>query len=62
MDRNRLNVNDKTVISHWNTNGLKVNFDELAQFIFGHGVDIILLNETEFVDKSKCSLPIYRCI
>ena len=62
MDRNRFNINDKIVIGHWNANGLKEKFDELAQFIFERGVDIMLINETKFVDKSKCSLPGYRCI
>ena len=52
----------KILIAHWNANGFSEEKSiELTDFIKKYKIDVVLLNETKFHPKNKCSLPGYTC-
>lgn len=44
-------------IALWNANGLAQHSQELKLFIQNHDLDILLISETHFTNKSFFSLP-----
>jgi exonuclease III len=43
----------------WNTNGLTQHAEELRTFISYHNIDVMLISETHFTEKSYFKLPFY---
>jgi hypothetical protein len=43
----------------WNANGLTQHIEELKMFISHHKIDVMLISETHFTDKSYLKLPKY---
>jgi exonuclease III len=43
----------------WKANGLTQHIEELKMFISHHNIDVMLISETHFTDKSYLKLPKY---
>jgi hypothetical protein len=43
----------------WNTNDLIQHRDELKMFLYTHDIDVMLISETHFTEKSYIRLPQY---
>jgi exonuclease III len=43
----------------WNANGLTQHIEELKTFISIHNIDVMLISETRFTEKSYLKLPNY---
>jgi len=43
----------------WNVNGLTKHSQEIKTFIFSQNIDILLVSETHFTNKSYCRVPGY---
>ena len=56
MAHNNINVNKKLKVCHSNANGLECKFDEFKDFVLEYNIDIMLVNETKFKDRSKCCI------
>jgi hypothetical protein len=46
-------------LSLWNANGLTQHTEELETFISIHNIDVMLISETHFSEKSYLKLPNY---
>jgi len=46
-------------IATWNANGLAKHSQEIKTFIFNQNIDILLVSETHFTNKSYCRIPRY---
>jgi len=54
------NVMVKTLkITTWNANGLAEHSQEIKTFIFSQNIDILLVFETHFTNKSYCRISGY---
>jgi len=54
------NVMDKPLkIVTWNANGLAKHSQKIKTFIFSQNIDILLVSETHFTNKSYCHVPEY---
>jgi hypothetical protein len=43
----------------WNANGLIQHKDELKTFLYTHDIDVMLISETHFTEKSCIHIPQY---
>lgn len=50
----------QTRIVVWNSNGLQQHFHEFKAFIAGNNIDIVLILEMDFTDKSFVNFPKYK--
>ena len=62
MDHRSNNVYQNLKIGHWNTNGLRERYRELVDFILEYDIDVMLVNETKFLQKNTCKMTGYRCL
>jgi exonuclease III len=46
----------------WNANGLIQHRDELKMFLYIHDIDVMLISETHFTEKSYIRIPQYTII
>jgi exonuclease III len=44
-------------LASWNTNGLTQHMEELRKFIYIYNIDVMLISETDFTEKSHLKLP-----
>ena len=52
-------MNNVLQIALWNANGLSQHSEELKIFILNHNIDIILVSETYFTERSHFKIPNY---
>jgi hypothetical protein len=52
-------MDNHLLLDLWNANGLTQHAEELRTFISYHNIDIMLISETHFTERSYFRLPFY---
>jgi exonuclease III len=47
------------MLAIWNANSLIQHRDELKMFLYTHDIDVMLISETQFTEKSYIRIPKY---